>query len=158
MISKKLSNTKIKSRKVARTTSRTTKRNPEYSKKDIENWMFSYVNTHPFWNPQSVSYAAIQHFGIKVESPYNNWIINLANKWEKEEERIRNKSPSKIDIKRWMLEHITTDKVNEYTGSALEIRELARKAQKHFKLKDVDLSELAEEVDEEFHHLYLRFS
>lgn len=105
-----------------------------------------------------VAYAAIRHFGIKVESPYNNWVINLANKWRDSEKEFRNTSPSKRYILNWMIDYINEHP--SYTGDTHNIKKLANKAKDYFgiRVKNVNLFDLAYEADEEHYKANLKYS
>ena len=145
--------TKKKAKKVVKL-----KRNPEPSKKEVEEWMFDYMDKHQNWNPQMVAYAAIRHFKIKVESPYKNWVIDLANKWRDSEREFRNTSPSKREILNWMIEYI--DEHPGYTGDSQSIKKLANKAKDYFniRVRTINLSDLAYDADEEHYKANLRYS
>lgn len=134
------------------------KRNPEPSKKEVENWMFDYMDKHQNWNPQMVAYAAIRHFKIKVESPYKNWVIDLANKWRDREKEFRNTPPSKRQILNWMIEYINEHP--SYTGDSHSIRKLVNKAGDYFgtRVININLSDLARKADEEYYEANLRYS
>ncbi len=158
MISKKLSKRKSKSKKITKKVSLKRKTNPELSKSEVEDWMFSYMSKHSNWKPQQVAMATIRHFKIKVESPYKNWVFDIANKWANEEKRIRSTLPSRGEIKNWMINYIARHP--EFQGSHNDIMSLATKASKNFKFSSgvVDLYDLANEADSEYYKATVKYT
>ena len=120
--------------------------------------MFDYMGTHQNWNPQMAAYATIRHFKIKVNSPYSNWVIDLANKWRNSEKEFRNTPLSKRYILNWMIDYINEHP--SYTGDTSSIKKLASKAESHFdsRIRNFNLSDLAYEADEEHYKANLRYS
>jgi len=133
----------------------TPRKNPEPSREKVEDWMIDYMTKHQNWNPQITAYAAIRHFKIKVENPYKNWVIDLANKWRDIEKDF---PISKRQILNWMIEYI--DEHPSYIGDSDSIRKLANKAKDYFNVRtrNINLSDLAYEADEEHYKANLRYS
>lgn len=66
------------------------------------------------------------------------------------------KKLSKNQIVNWMIEYISEHP--SFQGSHNEITSLSTKAARHFKLKDVDLYDLANEADHKYFKATIRYT